>query len=367
MFKFRRFGVRLVAAGTLTALSMALQAAPAFPALDRPALPVKGPERQVMQSAAMAGLRIVAVGERGLVVLSDDNGKTWRQARRVPVSTTLTAVSFVDATLGWAVGHGGVVLHTQDGGETWVRQTEGGALATAALHAAEDAVRRQPNSPKDIHDLMAAKLLVNDGADKPLLDVYFSDSLHGWVVGAYNLFFETRDGGRTWKSIACRLDNPKGLHLNAIRAQGANIFIVGEQGQVHRSTDGGQTFEALSSPYKGSFFTLSLTPDGNVVIAGLKGNVFYSDDLGKRWRQIEGAAPVSFFGSSVLADGGVLLGNQGGQLFISRSGAAMIQLTTPPLPPLASMLVLNDGGVLVLGLGGAIRVPGESRKNRTSK
>ena len=61
-------------------------------------------------SVTRAGKRLVSVGERGLVLLSDDDGRSWRQARSVPVSVALTQVRFVSDTLGWAVGHSGVVL-----------------------------------------------------------------------------------------------------------------------------------------------------------------------------------------------------------------------------------------------------------------
>ncbi|MGS0744275.1 hypothetical protein ACVBEF_21080, partial [Glaciimonas sp. GG7] len=43
-----------------------------------------------------ADKRIVAVGDHGVVMLSDDEGKTFRQAKAVPVRSTLTAVSFAD-------------------------------------------------------------------------------------------------------------------------------------------------------------------------------------------------------------------------------------------------------------------------------
>ena len=62
--------------------------------------------------------RIVAVGERGLVILSDDRGASWRQVPS-PVSVTLTMVRFADEQHGVAVGHGGTVLTTDDAGTTW--------------------------------------------------------------------------------------------------------------------------------------------------------------------------------------------------------------------------------------------------------
>ena len=86
-----------------------LCAAPAV--LERSALPSAKAERAVLLGLARAGQRLVAVGERGIVLLSDDNGQRWRQAQ-VPVSVSLTAVQFVDDRRGWAVGHLGVVLHS---------------------------------------------------------------------------------------------------------------------------------------------------------------------------------------------------------------------------------------------------------------
>ena len=330
------------------------QGATVFPALQRPALQVKAPERQVLQTAARAGGRVVAIGERGLIVLSDDQGKTWRQARQVPVSVSLTALSFVDAQRGWAVGHGGVVLHTADGGETWTRQADGVALAQAALAEAEQLAAQRPGDAAAERALADARRLVEDGADKPLLDVRFADARRGWVVGAYNLFFETTNGGASWRSISTRLDNPRSLHLNALAVQGPTVFIAGEQGVLFRSLDAGQTFQALTSPYKGSWFSLALGEDGAVTVGGLRGNAFRSDDGGTTWNAITGLPPVSIVAASARADGSVLLSNQAGQLFVTRANASAQPLRVAPMPPLNGLLLIGQPAALALGFGGAI-------------
>ena len=355
----------LLAAAALAAATAGLQAAPVFPALERAALQVRAPERQVMQAAAQAGQRLIAVGERGVIVLSDDGGKNWRQARQVPVSVTLTAVCFADDKLGWAVGHGGVVLHSRDGGETWTRQADGASLAKAALQAAEQAAARQPDSAAAQRALADANALVADGPDKPLLDVHFQDAKRGWVVGAYNLFFETEDGGKSWNSVGSRLVNPKVLHLNAIRSRGESVYIVGEQGQMHRSLDGGKTFEAVASPYQGSRFTLALPGDGSVIAAGLRGNAFRSTDSGKSWQAIQGAPPVSFLSAATLPDGGVLLANQAGQLFVTRAGSTLKPLPAQPMPPLTGLLLRQDKSLLLLTLGGVIPLPATGQNGNT--
>ena len=62
----------------------------------RPA-PVVGikPDHIILLDIDKAGDRLVAVGERGFVLYSDDEGATWT-ARPTPVTRTLTGVAFKD-------------------------------------------------------------------------------------------------------------------------------------------------------------------------------------------------------------------------------------------------------------------------------
>ena len=86
--------------------------------LYAPALHTQGAQGSLLLDVVEAGNRVVAVGEQGIVLISDDAGISWRQAE-VPVSVLLTAITFTDESTGWAVGHDGVVLKTIDGGENW--------------------------------------------------------------------------------------------------------------------------------------------------------------------------------------------------------------------------------------------------------
>ena len=142
--------------------------------------------RSVLVSAVVAGQRLVAVGERGHVLLSDDHGSVWRQVP-VPVSVTLTAVTFVDDKQGWAVGHSGVILHSSDGGETWAKQLDG-RQALEALQAAAASGSRELQQ--------RVERQVQDGPDKPFLNVHFSDARNGLAVGAYGWAFATAEIGR---------------------------------------------------------------------------------------------------------------------------------------------------------------------------
>ncbi|SUA92779.1 Ycf48-like protein precursor [Pandoraea pulmonicola] len=341
------------------------QASATFPALGQDALSVRYPERNVLQAAAMAGTRVVAAGEHGIVVLSDDGGRNWRQAARVPVAVTLTALQFVDARQGWAVGHGGVILHTNDGGNTWQRQTDGTQLGRIALDAATDRVRQFPADRETLAQLEIAKQVAANSATAPLLDLWFVDASHGFVVGAYNQFFETTDGGKTWTSAADRLVNPKGLHLYSIRARGDVVLISGEQGLLLRSRDGARHFRPLSSPYEGSWFSSVFLSDREIVIAGLRGNAFYSSDAGESWTRFAGAGQVSFSSAVALANGAVLLSNQAGQCFVGFMGGRLTLLDVPPQPPLSAVLPLDAGDILALGAAGVLRLALPSPPSRS--
>lgn len=136
---------------TRIALTLAASLASGMPAsaaelpdvLQRPAEISSRAPSSALLGIARAGSRLVAVGERGIVLLSDDNGASWRQSP-APVSVSLTAVQFVDARRGWAVGHCGVVLASTDGGATWSLRLDGvkaARLAQQATAQSQDAER----------------------------------------------------------------------------------------------------------------------------------------------------------------------------------------------------------------------------------
>lgn len=311
-------------------------------ALDRPAVTSKVAKGAVLLGAATAGNRVVVVGERGIVLLSDDEGKTWKQAD-VPVSVTLTAVRFVGDKLGWAAGHGGVVLHSKDSGATWQRQFDGVLAAKAYL---ADAKLRG-----DVAAVREGERLIADGADKPFLDLHFFDEKRGIVVGAYNLAFATSDGGATWQPISSRFDNPRAFHLYAIRARGLSVLVAGEQGVAFRSKDGGLSFSRLAIPYQGSFFTAELAADNSLWLAGLRGNVWRSADDGSTWSQVSSPSPASITSSYLSPKGALLMTTQAGEVLAYREGA-LKRLPVPPGATGNALVSLPSNALVHAGLRG---------------
>ena len=155
-------GAVLAAAGILSSglLAYAPSALASSPAKAVVAVPLK-PNKVIMIDIARAGNRMVAVGERGVVFNSDDDGATWT-ALRTETTRTLTSVAFADAKIGVTVGHGGAIFRTEDGGTTW-----------------------------------AAVIIDAIGTDS-LLSVTATGGQVFAAVGSFGKFFVSSDGGRTW-------------------------------------------------------------------------------------------------------------------------------------------------------------------------
>jgi photosystem II stability/assembly factor-like uncharacterized protein len=172
--------------------------------------------QSLLIGATHAGKRLVVVGDRGHILFSDDQGKTWTQAR-VPTRQLLTAVFFLDDKRGWAVGHDAQILASSDGGATWSKF--------------EDLPR------------------------SPVARCRFLDPQHGFAVGAYGALLETTDGGQHWQDVASAWTTPTSCTSTPSPwCKDAGLFIVGEQGSMFRSSDNGQTWEKVQGPYEGSLF-----------------------------------------------------------------------------------------------------------------
>lgn len=258
--------------------------APAAPVKARPSELAPLAARSLLLGVSNSGKHLIAVGDRGNIVASND-GVNWAQVE-VPVRATLTAVEFVDEQHGWAVGHDAVILHSKDGGRTWVLQNF------------------QPE------------------LEKPLLDVMFTDASNGIAIGAYGLFMVTSDGGASWVEQEAAAIREEELHFNSMTRLGnGEYFLVGETGMMGVSVDG-SNWERLTAPYEGSLYGAIPRGDKGALIYGLRGNVYTSDDVrAGNWTQVDVGTVASFFGGTLLPSGDIaLVGLAGEVAVITASG-----------------------------------------------
>ncbi|RJG27167.1 WD40/YVTN/BNR-like repeat-containing protein [Massilia cavernae] len=304
--------------------------------------------RAPLNALALAGKRLVTAGQRGHILYSDD-GQNWTQAD-VPLSSDLTALYFPSAQRGWAVGHEGVILHSADGGATWTKQLDGKqAAALLSRHYGKPA---DPNDPAAQRLQQDADAFAAQGADKPFLDVWFEDDKRGFVIGAFNLILRTEDGGQSWTPWLDRTDNPKGLHLYAIRRAGGSLFIAGEQGLVLKFDREQRRFTQVALPYRGTLFGVTGTPDMTLVY-GLRGNAWRSKDGGASWSKVDTGVDAGLASGMVRPDGSVVLVSQAGHVLLSGdSGASFKRVKVATTAPAFAVSEAGKGAIALAGMGG---------------
>lgn len=281
------------------------------------------------------GEQLIAVGERGHVIFSND-GKNWSQ-QQVPSISTLTASSFVGEQ-GWVVGHDATILHLPKEGGEWQVQ------------------------------------MYNPDLERPLLDVLFFDENHGITVGAYGTFFRTIDGGVSWETEL----HPEFLHpddqayleeikledetfykeelasilphLNRISLFNNTLYLAGETGLLASSADLGKSWQRIEIDYQGSFFDIKKTSNNKLIAAGLRGNLFEYMPEEESWSSIDSGSKASL-NSIVLLDNQTVLvvGNNGNMVCID--DAKIEQNQTEDNEAIINAVEFNDQLIAVTALG----------------
>tara|TARA_R110000850_G_scaffold120624_7_gene238169 strand:- start:38287 stop:39276 length:990 start_codon:yes stop_codon:yes gene_type:complete len=307
-------------------------AAPPAMAQDEGAAPIRPRPAEIQPLAPQSllldvintGRRLVAVGDRGHILVSAD-GNLWAQVE-APVRSALTAVQFAKGgEAGWAVGHDAVILRTVDGGATW------------SLQNFEPELQR------------------------PFLDLLVLDADSAIVVGSYGMMRRTDDGGATWTQV----DAPEVLedefHLNSItRLDDGSLFVAGEMGLLAISPDKGKTWIRLESPYESSFFGAVGTGGPGVMIHGLRGTLYTNrDPLNQRgadaWQPIENDNVATMFGSARLDDGRTVMVGLNGVVTLVE-GRQIQHFRSARGTPLSAVIGFGDG-LLAVGESGVQRAP----------
>jgi photosystem II stability/assembly factor-like uncharacterized protein len=320
MTKYKKILGTLGAAAFVAVAAISAQAqddgdAPAAKVMPRPAEKMVLTPRSLLLDVTRAGESLVAVGDRGAVIVSAD-GQSWEQMD-VPVRAALTAVHFPDPQHGWAVGHDAAIVATADGGRTWALQNFQPAL------------------------------------EKPLLDVLFLDASRGFAVGAYGLLLRTTDGGKTWSELDAPAIRGDEVHFNALARLGnGNLFIAGELGMLAVSGDEGRTWSKLDSPYDSSYFGALPVGERGALIYGLRGNAYVSQDVRSgRWTRLQTNSVASMFGGTLLPGGERVMVGLNGVIFVADASGAVRSLQTPTGTPL-SAAIPHNGGLLAVGESG---------------
>lgn len=315
---------KLLAGAALAAL-VPLASAQAAPLEPAPAVASDHATQVTVLRATWAKDRVVAVGDHGIVLLSDDRGKSFRQAGSVPLSSALTGVSFADSSQGWAVGQWGAILHSGDGGNSWQVQR------------------------------------LSSEEDRPLFAVHFFNARQGVAVGLWSLVMTTEDGGQTWTEQTVQA--PPGasradLNLMGLFADShGGVYATAEQGQVLRSKDKGKSWSYLDTGYGGTLWSGAVLADGSLLVGGQRGTLLHGSADGQHWQRVSlesksSITDIAVSGRHVVVvglDGLMVRSDDGGQSFKEQASADGVSLTAALISADAEPVLFSRRGVVPVG------------------
>lgn len=200
---------------------------------------------------AFEGARGIAVGDHGVLLVTDDGGSSWVVDETVGVSAALLGVALIGERA-LVVGQEGLVL-TRQGDGHWTRR--------------------------------------ESGTTERLLNVAMASDGLAVAVGGFGMLLRSRDHGQSWEWLQPNwedylADSGYEPHLFDVEIlPDGRILLAGEFGLVLLSRDRGETWEQVNSSDE-SLFGMAVLPDGSGVAVGQNGYVIRTEDGGERWTKI---------------------------------------------------------------------------------
>jgi photosystem II stability/assembly factor-like uncharacterized protein len=230
------------------------------------------PTRATLQDiSAWNAEHVVAVGDQGVVLVSQDGGRSWRDVA-VPhsrIADKLIRVTTLADGQAWAVGEGGSVLRSTDFGQTWVQtgvqeDTSWNDIAfqsdQAWLVGEFGRIKRSTDKGTTWHE-------VSSPIKTSLMAVTFKDSMNGVAVGLNGTVLITHDGGGAWT----KADNVTPEHLFDVLWDGARWIAIGDKGAVVLGDAAGDRWKAarISADDRG-WYTKLVAGKSRYYLAGSK-------------------------------------------------------------------------------------------------
>ncbi len=215
-----------------------------------------------LHDVCAVGRKCWAVGERGTILRSDDEGQTW-SSQVLPVECSLRSVCFLTDQIGFVAGFvlnpysqqdQGVLLTTEDGGATW--QPMGEQRELPGLRAVR------------FFDLDRGFVLTTASGDHP------------------GRLMETEDGGLTWRTI--KSDAPGADWTGVCFLRPSEGIVVGRRQSYGLVTSGKLGIQAYPRRTMQSVNAASLSDDGRAWLAGDGGFLLTSTNRGIGWKSPAG-------------------------------------------------------------------------------
>lgn len=184
----------------------------------------------------------------------------------------------------------------------------------------------------------------------PILDLLFVDANNGFAVGAFSKLLRTSDGGQSWTALSLKGKAPAAEGM-AYAEEAVEADDPGFGGSGVLSADD----LVLDDEVDPHLNAIARDPAGTLYLAGERGAMFRSRDNGDSWQRLAFPYEGSMFGVMTWDAGHVLAFGLRGHVFESTdSGDSWSQLDTGTEVALMGGSALPGGGVVIVGNEGTI-------------
>lgn len=280
-------------------------------------------------TVAMLSVMIMAAPALAAGTATGDGSWLWLNPS--PQGNPLKAVSFIDASTGWAAGSAGTIMKTTDGGATWSIEVP----STNCLG------------------------IVTSGCN--LTGVSFADSLHGLAVGEYGTIWKTADGGTTWTartlpSTGCPAlagGSCSTVLLASVQYIDASNVVAMGAGYGFYSTDGGASWNVASGIDPTVTIDSVSMSGANGYAVGSFGAIYKTSDSGHTW-PVKLVSPVALneIRSVYAADANNAYAISGSQLLRTIDGVTWV--ASSGLSAQLYGLTVSGDNLVVTGTNGSI-------------
>ncbi len=278
------------------------------------------------------------------------------------IETDLNAVYAPDSQRIWAVGNLGLVVHSEDGGRTWTQQRVSTSppqtSPTATATPQPSSTPSSSPSPQETPSPQAATL------PEDLMAVIFNDEQHGWIAGRNGTLYATDDGGQNWYQRAPQVfaeESPATLGSVSFRTEDG-VYTMTSRGELQFGP--GPDIDLSDKLYLKSEIPVKFTDDGDLDVNGSriplldktrrdranllfgKGGALYQYTPQKNWQAVE-SGTKNYLRDALLVDAkGWAVGDGGTIIQSSDTGATWKPQTSHVQGRLNGVFFTPDSGGL---------------------
>jgi photosystem II stability/assembly factor-like uncharacterized protein len=347
----------------------------------------------------LPGNRILAVGDQGTILRSDDGGTNWL-VHQIPVvanfyfleytdsltfyvgggdvngggqiyksidggqswallydnpSITLRDLDFVNDSLAFAVGRTGKIIKTTDAGQTWSNLSSGSVNNFTCVAFLNPDTGYAGGDNFGLYRTDNGGVTWSQAFGCPTNNIYcmeFVNDTLGWMGAFGGTILRTFNGGLNWIQQFTQNNSQKVLKISM---NGSNTGIAVSNSYVYRTTNG-VNWSAVFNPPQFAAYCVSLNGASDIFFGGINGSMYSAGNFGTSYVDLNPDAGLSTNRKIRFFDplNGWVCRREGSILRTSDGGITWLETSIPSANSLNDMAVISAQKIIAVGVNGTV-------------